>query len=276
MRVWVDLTNSPHVLVMRPLIERMRAAGHEVHITARDFAQTLQLLERYRMDHTAIGHHRGGKLTGKGLGLVQRSLALTRWARKRRFDAALDGFPQRDEVEVVWRSFELDPQAPRVREGDHTDHVASKYGVPREQAAARHDQMTEMAKAEGLELRFDRVRGGNTFDAHRIVHLGAAHGRQGETIERLKRGYFTEGEALGDPEVLARLAVHAGLPEDEVRDTLAGDRFADDVRADEQSAAQLGITAVPMFVVDREVAMSGAQQPELLRALLGRGLRAPG
>ena len=89
MRVWVDLTNSPHVLVMRPLIERMRAAGHEVHITARDFAQTLQLLERYRMDHTAIGHHRGGKLADKGLGLVQRSLALTRWGRKRRFDIAM-------------------------------------------------------------------------------------------------------------------------------------------------------------------------------------------
>ncbi len=89
MRVWVDLTNSPHVLVMRPLIDSMRAMGHEVEITARDFAQTLQLLERYRMDHTAIGHHRGGKLADKGVGLVQRSLALTRWARKRRFDVAM-------------------------------------------------------------------------------------------------------------------------------------------------------------------------------------------
>jgi predicted glycosyltransferase len=89
MRVWVDLTNSPHVLVMRPLIERMRAAGHDVQVTARDFAQTLQLLERYRMDHTAIGHHRGGKLADKGAGLVQRSLALARWARGRRFDAAM-------------------------------------------------------------------------------------------------------------------------------------------------------------------------------------------
>ena len=89
MRIWVDLTNSPHVLVMRPLIERMRAAGHDVQVTARDFAQTLQLLERHRMDHTAIGRHRGGRLTGKGLGLVQRSLALTRWARGRRFDVAM-------------------------------------------------------------------------------------------------------------------------------------------------------------------------------------------
>jgi len=77
------------VLVMRPLIERMRAADHEVHVTARDFAQTLQLLDRYRMDHTAIGRHRGGKLGDKGVGLIQRSLALTRWARKRKFDVAM-------------------------------------------------------------------------------------------------------------------------------------------------------------------------------------------
>jgi hypothetical protein len=89
MRVWVDLTNSPHVLIMRPLIERMRAAGHDVQVTARDFAQTLQLLERFRMDHTAIGRHRGGRLADKGAGLVQRSLALARWARGRRFDVAM-------------------------------------------------------------------------------------------------------------------------------------------------------------------------------------------
>jgi predicted glycosyltransferase len=89
MRVWVDLTNSPHVLVMRPLIEAMRADGHEVEVTARDFAQTLQLLERHRIDHTAIGHHRGGRLSAKGLGLAQRSLALVRWARGRRFDVAM-------------------------------------------------------------------------------------------------------------------------------------------------------------------------------------------
>jgi predicted glycosyltransferase len=89
MRIWVDLTNSPHVLVMRPLIERMRSAGHEVEVTARDFAQTLQLLDRFRMDHTAIGHHRGGRLADKGVGLVQRSLALARWGRRRRFDVAM-------------------------------------------------------------------------------------------------------------------------------------------------------------------------------------------
>jgi predicted glycosyltransferase len=89
MRVWVDLTNSPHVLVMRPLIEAMRADGHEVEVTARDFAQTLELCERFGIDHTAIGHHRGGRLASKAVGLFARSGALTRWARGRGFDLAM-------------------------------------------------------------------------------------------------------------------------------------------------------------------------------------------
>jgi predicted glycosyltransferase len=89
MRVWVDLTNSPHVLVMRPLIEAMRADGHEVEVTARDFAQTLELCERFGIEHTAIGHHRGERRPAKAVGLVSRSGALTRWARGRGFDLAI-------------------------------------------------------------------------------------------------------------------------------------------------------------------------------------------
>ena len=89
MRIWVDLTNSPHVLVMRPLIAAMRADGHEVEVTARDFAQTLELCARFRISHTAIGHHRGGRLASKGLGLLSRSTALVRWARGRSFDLAM-------------------------------------------------------------------------------------------------------------------------------------------------------------------------------------------
>ena len=89
MRVWVDLTNSPHVLVLRPIVAALRAQGHDVEITARDFAQTLGLLERFGIDHTEVGRHRGGKLAAKGVGLVSRSAALARWARRRRFDLAL-------------------------------------------------------------------------------------------------------------------------------------------------------------------------------------------
>jgi predicted glycosyltransferase len=89
MRVWVDLTNSPHVLVLRPIVAALRAQGHDVQLTARDFAQTLGLLARFDIDHTVVGHHRGGRLAAKGLGLVSRSAALARWARSRRFDLAL-------------------------------------------------------------------------------------------------------------------------------------------------------------------------------------------
>ena len=89
LRVWIDLTNSPHVLVMRPVVERLQADGHEVEVTARDFAQTLALCDRLGIAHTAIGHHRGGRLAAKAAGLAQRSLALARWARGRRFDVAL-------------------------------------------------------------------------------------------------------------------------------------------------------------------------------------------
>lgn len=193
---------------------------------------------------------------------------------KRRFERALERFEHRDEVQVTFRSFELDPGAPRVREGDHTDLVAAKYGMTREQAAARHADMRDMAAAEGLDLRFDRVRGGNTFDAHRLVHLGAAHGVQGEVKERLLRAYFSEGVPVGEPEALARVVAEM-LPEDEVRETLASDRYADAVREDERLASQLEIHAVPFFVVERRMAVSGAQAPELFLKMLERALSPP-
>jgi predicted glycosyltransferase len=88
MRVWVDLTNSPHVLVLRPVVEVLRAQGHEVEVTARDFAQTVGLAERHGLGATVVGRHRGGRLAAKGAGLVSRSAALARWAARRRFDVA--------------------------------------------------------------------------------------------------------------------------------------------------------------------------------------------
>jgi uncharacterized protein len=101
MRIWVDLTNSPHVLVLRPIVEVLRAQGHDVQITARDFAQTLGLLERFEIDHTVVGRHRGGRLAAKGLGLVLRSTALARWAARRRFDLAL-GHGSNDVTVAAW------------------------------------------------------------------------------------------------------------------------------------------------------------------------------
>ena len=189
---------------------------------------------------------------------------------KRRFEAALAGFEHRDQVEVSWRSFELDPGAPREREGDRVEHLARKYGTSREQAEKMLEQMTAVAAGEGLDFRFDIARSGNTFDAHRLTHLAAAHGRQDAMKERLFRAYLSEGELIGDPAVLERLGLEVGLPEHDLRELLAGDRYAAEVREDEQLAASLAITAVPFFVVDRAIAASGAQPPELLRELLDR------
>jgi predicted DsbA family dithiol-disulfide isomerase len=190
---------------------------------------------------------------------------------KRRFEAALARFEHRDEVRVTWRSFELDPGAPAERERSGAEHLAEKYGMSVEAARARQAQLAEMAAADGLDMRFDLTRGANTFDGHRVLQLAAAHGVQGEMKERLMRAHHTEGELVSDHETLVRLAAEAGLPQAEVRDALAGDRFAAEVRDDERTASALGIAAVPCFVVDRRIAVAGAQPPEVLLDLLRRG-----
>ncbi|HEX7299551.1 MAG TPA: DsbA family oxidoreductase [Solirubrobacteraceae bacterium] len=193
---------------------------------------------------------------------------------KRRFEAALAALEQRDDVRVTWRSFELDPHAPREREVDSATHLAEKYGITVEEARASQQNLAEVAAADGLDMRFDRARGGNTFDGHRLVHLAASHGQQDAMKERLMRAYFTEGEPIGDAKALVRLAGEVGLSGDEVRDVLGSDRYAAEVRADESTAMALGITAVPFFVVDRKMGAAGAHPPDALLELLRRGWEA--
>ncbi len=190
---------------------------------------------------------------------------------KRRLEAALAGFEHRDEVRVTWRSFELDPTAPPERGGDSTQHLADKYGMSRDEALAAQQRLTDVAAGEGLAFRFDRARGGNTFDAHRVVHLAAAHDLQDAMKERIMRAYLEEGELVSSHEVLERLAVEVGLPAEEVRELLAGDRFASAVRDDERTASGLGIHAVPFFVVDRRLGASGAQPAPVLLDFLRQG-----
>jgi predicted DsbA family dithiol-disulfide isomerase len=193
---------------------------------------------------------------------------------KRRFEAALEQFEHADQVQVTWKSFELDPGAPPVREEDGATHLAQKYGTSRERAQEMQDHMTQVAAGDGLDFRFDLARGGNTFDAHRLIHLAEAHGVQDAMKERLMRAYLTEGQVIGDVKVLEALALEVGLPEDEVRDVLTTDRYADAVRDDERTASSLGINAVPFFVVDRKIAASGAQAPEVMLDLLRQAMPA--
>jgi predicted DsbA family dithiol-disulfide isomerase len=189
---------------------------------------------------------------------------------KRRLEAALALFAHRDSVTLTWRSFELDPTAPRVLEPvvPYAERLAKKYGMSVAQAEGRIRQLTDVAAADGLELRFDRIRPGNTFDAHRLLHLAAERGLQDTMKERFLHAYFTEGEPIGDPETLARLASLAGLDPDEVRAVLATNAYALDVRADEEQAQTLGIHGVPFFLFGLRYALSGAQPREvILRAL---------
>jgi predicted DsbA family dithiol-disulfide isomerase len=191
---------------------------------------------------------------------------------KRRFEAALAIFEHRDDVQVTWRSFELDPGAPASREVSAAEHLSGKYGMTVEEARARQDELARMGAADGLDLQFERVQGANTFDAHRLTHLAAAHGLQDAMVERLQRAYFTEGELISDHATLVRLAVEVGLPEEEAREMLASDRFTAEVRDDERLAADIGISAVPTFVLDRRMGAAGAQAPEVLRELLQHGV----
>jgi predicted DsbA family dithiol-disulfide isomerase len=190
---------------------------------------------------------------------------------KRRFEAALEQFEHRNDVDVTWRSFELDPSAPHERTGDRAERLARKYGMTVEQAREAEQRLTGVAAGEGLDFRFDIARSGTTFDAHRLVRLAEAHDLQDAMKERLLRSYFTEGELMSDHDTLVRMALEVGLEEQEVRELLAGERYADQVRADERTAGELGISAVPTFVVDRKLGASGAQPPEALLDLLRQG-----
>jgi predicted DsbA family dithiol-disulfide isomerase len=189
---------------------------------------------------------------------------------KRNFEAALADFEHRDQVEVMWRSYELQPSAPAEREGDYATRLARKYGVGHGEAKAMLARMTSAAADAGLVFDFDRMRPGNTFDAHRLIHLGAARGVQDAVKERLLRATFTEGEPIGLHDSLMKLAVDAGLDETEVRDVLDGDAYAAEVRADEHDASELDITAVPFFVIDRKFGIPGAQAPDTMLAALNR------
>lgn len=190
---------------------------------------------------------------------------------KRRFEAALASFEHAADVEITWRSFELDPSAPRVRPiEDQAQRLAAKYGMTRAQAQARIDQLVEIAAAEGITMDFQRIRGGNTFDAHRLLHLARASGLQTPLKERLMRAYFSEGRPIGEHDTLLSAAQDVGLDVDAAQAMLATDQYAQDVRRDEEDARQLGISGVPCFVLAQRYAIEGAQPATHMRLALER------
>ena len=182
---------------------------------------------------------------------------------KRRFETALARFDHAADVEVEWRSFQLNPAQPRGAREPLEESLARKMGGTVEQARATNARVTELAAAEGLEYHFETYRVVNTFDAHRVMHLAKAHGLGTEAHERLLRAQLVEGEILEDHDTLVRLAAEVGLEVDETRRVLASDAYAADVEADIALAQTFGAGGVPFFVIDRRYGVSGAQPAEL-------------
>ena len=189
---------------------------------------------------------------------------------KRRFEKALAQFEQRDQVSITWRSYQLDADLEREYPGSINDMLAEKKGISRQQAEQMHAQLTVLAAEDGLDYHFEKARVGNTFDAHRMVHLAAKHELADKMEERLMKAYFTEGLSVSDTETLVRLAAEVGLDANEARAMLNGDSYANDVLADERRAMSIGVRGVPFFLFDEKYAVSGAQRQETFLTALRR------
>jgi predicted DsbA family dithiol-disulfide isomerase len=181
---------------------------------------------------------------------------------KRRLESALAQFDHPAGVEVQWRSYQLDPSFPRGASEPEFAHLAAKFGGSLDRIRAMTDRVRAVAAGEGLAYDFENAVVVNTFDAHRVAHLGAAHGLGAQMHERLLRARLIEGEDLSDADVMARLAGEVGVPADEARAVLGSDEYAQDVRDDVAEGAAIGVTGVPFFVFDRAFAVSGAQPVE--------------
>jgi predicted DsbA family dithiol-disulfide isomerase len=193
------------------------------------------------------------------------------------FEAALAEFGHRDEVEVIYRSFELDPSAPQVGTESIRDVLARKYGGGADSIATMMSRVSDLAAEEGLRFDYEHVAHTKTVDAHRLLHLALETGGpalQSDLKEALLSAYFTRGESMGDHAVLRRVAVQVGLDERRVDQVLGGDEFTDDVQADIARARAYGATGVPFFVIDAKFGISGAQPTDTFRQVLEQAWEA--
>jgi predicted DsbA family dithiol-disulfide isomerase len=187
---------------------------------------------------------------------------------KRRFEKALAQFGHREEINIIWRSFELDPNTPKQQPGTIRELLSHKYHVSLQQADEMIARVTAHAKEAGLEYRMDIARRGNTFDAHRLIHFAAEKQAGDQAIESIMHAYFSESLAVGDCAALAKLAPKFGISESEALAMLESDKYSEAVRADESRAAEFGISGVPFFVFDEKSGISGAQRVEVFAEAL--------
>lgn len=181
---------------------------------------------------------------------------------KRRLEQAIEKFPHRDNVEVEFKSFELDPNSPKDIDMNIHEILSQKYGMSVEQAKQMNANVGKQAEEVGLTYHFDTMIPTNTFDAHRLAKYAVDNGLGAQMNERLLKAYFTDSKKISDHDTLADLAEEIGLDRKEALTILSGTNFSDSVKANEEEARQLGITGVPFFVLNEKYAISGAQPVE--------------
>ncbi|MGE8206710.1 DsbA family oxidoreductase [Heyndrickxia sp. NPDC080065] len=181
---------------------------------------------------------------------------------KRRLEEALSQFPEKDKVEVVFRSFELDPNSKKDINLNIHEVLAKKYGMSVEQAKQMNENVGKQAEEVGLTYHFDTMVPTNTFDAHRLAKYAEDNGKSAEMSERLLKAYFTDSKKISDSETLADLAAEIGLNREDAISVLKGSDYSDSVRSDEEEARQIGVSGVPFFVINEKYAISGAQPTE--------------
>jgi predicted DsbA family dithiol-disulfide isomerase len=187
---------------------------------------------------------------------------------KRKFEKALNQFDKKENVEVVWRSFQLDPEMKPVPEQSVHQYLANRKGVTLEKGKEMNAYMSGVAKEVGLEYNFDKAIINNTMDAHRLLHLAAKHGVQNEVKELLFAAYYTQSKNIGNTEALVQVGESAGLNAEEIRAMLKNDTYVDEVKQDQYEAQRLGINGVPFFVFNSKYGVSGAQPSEVFAEVL--------
>jgi predicted DsbA family dithiol-disulfide isomerase len=189
---------------------------------------------------------------------------------KRRFEQALQQLPFGDNIQIEWKSFQLDPTIKNEPGKNVNQYLAERKGVSLQQAQQMNDHVTNMAAELGLEYDFSKAIVANSFDAHRFSHLASQKGKGDAAEENLFKAYFTEGKNIADHDTLVQLGANIGLDSAEVKQTLQSNAFAADVEEDIAEASALGVQGVPFFVMDRKYAVSGAQPVEVFKQALDR------
>ncbi|NBD27627.1 DsbA family oxidoreductase [Paenibacillus glycinis] len=189
---------------------------------------------------------------------------------KRRFEAGLEKFAHKEEIEVEYKSFQLNPAAEKHPKHDAYGLVAEKYGISREQSVSMHENLVNQAAELGLTYNFEHAIPANSLDAHRLIHFAGRYGKRTEAAELLFKAYFTDAKHIGEIDTLTGIAAEIGLDPKEAEAVLASDEFKAEVEAECHEASMLGANGVPFYVINRRYAVAGAQSSDVFLDVLNR------